>query len=145
MSAKMRRRASVVCLHDGCILVVKLQDPTSKEILYCMPGGEIDTDELPSQAAIRETLEETGLSIRIDTDSHYLQNNYVFHWDGKDVKCSTDWFYAEVDGDTELRPVKDVEYNLGSIWLQIANIDKAFDYHPQIKKIIFNYIHKYSK
>ena len=38
-----------------------------KQYMYCVPGGSIDQGELPSEAAVREALEETGLSIRPDS------------------------------------------------------------------------------
>jgi 8-oxo-dGTP pyrophosphatase MutT (NUDIX family) len=35
-------------------------------ILWDLPGGAIEEDEAPSDAAVRETLEETGYQIKID-------------------------------------------------------------------------------
>jgi len=33
--------------------------------IWNLPGGGVESDELPNEAAIRETLEETGLNIKI--------------------------------------------------------------------------------
>lgn len=32
---------------------------------WCMPGGGVDPGERPAEAAVREVLEETGLSVRV--------------------------------------------------------------------------------
>jgi len=34
--------------------------------LWDLPGGGLEPDELPTEAAIRETKEETGLDVRVD-------------------------------------------------------------------------------
>lgn len=54
-------RAGIVALRDGCVLLTRqyrfLIDDHSWEI----PGGRVDTGESPEAAAIRETVEETGI------------------------------------------------------------------------------------
>lgn len=37
---------------------------------WLCPGGHVDPNELPSEAAIREVLEETGLEVELLTDEH---------------------------------------------------------------------------
>lgn len=43
------------------------------------PGGHVDLDELPSETAIREALEETGIEIELVSDEHI----WVERWNAK--------------------------------------------------------------
>lgn len=50
---------------DNCLLLVQREiDPGKGK--WALPAGFVEYDEAPSDAAIRETLEETGLHIEID-------------------------------------------------------------------------------
>lgn len=57
---------------EGKVLLVKRRDLP----LWDLPGGRVDLEqgEHPSQAAIREAFEETGLEVKID----YLIADYFF-------------------------------------------------------------------
>ena len=45
---------------DQQVILVKQFRPGPKEVLNEMPGGYVDANETPEQAALRELLEETG-------------------------------------------------------------------------------------
>jgi 8-oxo-dGTP diphosphatase len=56
--------AAVVVEHEGKILLVRrAYDPEGGK--WSLPAGFVDGGEDPQQAAVRECLEETGLSVRI--------------------------------------------------------------------------------
>ena len=60
--------AVAVCDELGRLLLVKLADTGT----WLFPGGAIDPDELPADAAVRECYEETGLLVRADqTDRRF--------------------------------------------------------------------------
>src|SRR5688572_1337040 len=52
---------TVAVIQGDEILLTKREDLEA----WCLPGGEIEADESLAQAAIRETLEETGLEVRL--------------------------------------------------------------------------------
>ena len=41
------------------------------------PGGHVEQNELPHEAAIREALEETGLHIKIQSQDNITFNQYI--------------------------------------------------------------------
>lgn len=56
--------AGVIVEHDGQVLLVRRSlDPGQGQ--WTFPGGFVDFDESPSEAAARECREETGLSVQI--------------------------------------------------------------------------------
>ena len=59
----MRREYAVAVLvaHEGAVLL-HFQQKIGR---WLPPGGHVDTDELPDAAAVRETLEETGVQVVI--------------------------------------------------------------------------------
>lgn len=57
-------RAQVVLLRGDEILLAR--HVRGDHEYWVLPGGAIETGETPEQAAVRETLEETGLQIRLE-------------------------------------------------------------------------------
>lgn len=53
--------ASAFLIHEAKVLLIKHK----KLAMWLGPGGHIDQDELPHQAAVREFFEETGLQVEI--------------------------------------------------------------------------------
>lgn len=62
MSARQGAAAAIVDA-DGRLLVVKENYDRRR---YTLPGGAVETGETPLDAVVRETHEETGVSVRID-------------------------------------------------------------------------------
>jgi len=56
--------AAVLIEQDGCVLLVRRVNEPYRG-LWTLPAGFIDAGEDPAQAAERECLEETGLSVRV--------------------------------------------------------------------------------
>ncbi|OGV96324.1 hypothetical protein A2W24_01280 [Microgenomates group bacterium RBG_16_45_19] len=60
--------ATGFCLYNHKILLVKHQ----KLKIWLAPGGHLDVNELPHQAAVREVFEETGLKVKAVSASPLL-------------------------------------------------------------------------
>ena len=72
------------------ILLLHRQDHTSQGNLWGIPGGKLEKSETPVNAAIRETMEETGFDISkqniIDLGKVYIKYpkfDYIYHM----IKC----------------------------------------------------------
>ena len=131
-----RLRASVVCIHQGKLLTVKLQDPHTKVERLFPPGGGVQGGETPAQAALRETKEETGYEVRLDPKSEIVEN-YPFQWNGTIYACTTHFFKATLE-DPKNPPnfVSDAPFHRGISWIPLAQIDKAFAYDVVICRAI---------
>jgi ADP-ribose pyrophosphatase YjhB (NUDIX family) len=90
------------------------------------PGGAIEAGETPSAAAMRETLEETGLRTRIDETTARVET-YPYRWSGTDYDVTTHFFEAELDEpfDSELPKVMDAPYNVGASWMPVRDALEA--------------------
>ncbi|KOG44771.1 DNA hydrolase [Streptomyces virginiae] len=65
MPETIRYTADVVCIRGGDVLVIERGWPPHQGRL-ALPGGHVDAGETSRQAAARELLEETGVSIPAD-------------------------------------------------------------------------------
>lgn len=61
----MREAAVMLIVKDGLILSISRRDDPTK---FGLPGGKLEPGELPAQAAVRETLEETGVIVNVCTE-----------------------------------------------------------------------------
>lgn len=122
-----------MCQTEGHLLVVRLRDPVSGNEALFPPGGGVEPGELPAETARRETLEETGLRVRVDPDV-CLVETYPFRWAGVDYDVTTHYFSASLDEvfRLELPKVIDAPYNLGASWLLVDEALAAMAVHPSI-------------
>lgn len=126
----VRHRASVVVVHEGRLLGFHAEDPFSKEKYFFLPGGMIESNESPEQAACRETFEETGYRIQI-INSHKIKKNYDFPWNGKINRCATVFYLGQL---LNLEPVtvNDASYHRGVAWVPVGEIGRIFSYSKDI-------------
>lgn len=57
-------RAQVVVRQDDRVLMVRLERPGRS--FWVLPGGAVEPDETPEEAAVREVREETGLDVAVE-------------------------------------------------------------------------------
>jgi 8-oxo-dGTP pyrophosphatase MutT (NUDIX family) len=129
-----RVRSSAVVVHNDKVLAFKAKDPHSGREFIFLPGGSVEPEETAVDAAVRETLEETGFQIQVDPMIS-VDREYLFHWNNQDYDCLTIFYRGRL-----LHPiaaeVKDAPYNLGVIWVPTEQVDAVFGYTTEIKTAI---------
>lgn len=64
MEKPIRKAVRCYLIKDGKVVVTKYNKGQPTEGYYDIPGGKIEDDETPEQAAIREMKEETGIIVK---------------------------------------------------------------------------------
>jgi 8-oxo-dGTP pyrophosphatase MutT (NUDIX family) len=85
-------KAAVLVIRNNCILMARQYRLLINNLSYEIPGGKVNSNECPEEAAARECLEETGIYcknlkplITYDPDLEYTRNHtYVFYTDDVD-------------------------------------------------------------
>ena len=58
--------ASCFCEHDGKVLILLRSKHESQSLTWCLSGGGVDDGETPPMAVLRETWEETQITLPPD-------------------------------------------------------------------------------
>jgi 8-oxo-dGTP pyrophosphatase MutT (NUDIX family) len=66
------------------------------ELVWGLPKGNVEPDETPEVAAVREVLEETGLEAQIEGDLGTIRYFYV--WEGVRVRKQVRFFLMRATG-----------------------------------------------
>lgn len=111
--------ASAFVLHDGKVLMTKRSDNGN----WTMPSGAHDPGESLSMTAVRETLEETGITIRpVDVVGIFTDPRHVIHYTSDDevrqefsVVYRADYVAGEPTCSSETAEVK---------WVPVAELDR---------------------
>ncbi|MBM3383226.1 MAG: NUDIX hydrolase [Betaproteobacteria bacterium] len=127
---QVRRRVSVVVVHEDRVLGFYAEDPHNKRRYFFIPGGKIEEGESSAHAAVRETLEETGYQIEILPEP-VLERTYDFEWDGQINDCRTTFLCGRLLN-PHARVVNDAAYHRGVAWIAVNSIDEVFAYHNDI-------------
>jgi 8-oxo-dGTP pyrophosphatase MutT (NUDIX family) len=131
-NSELRVRASAVIVHDGHLLTFLAKDPTSGQNFFFLPGGGVEDHETAPEAAIRETFEETGYKISIDPSLN-MDAEYKFFWDGKWRDVLTIFYRGELlEPAQNIEYIHDASYNLGPVWLPLAQVPVALGYSQPI-------------
>lgn len=89
------RRTARVYLFDPAarvlLILFEVRRPDGPFVFWLTPGGEIEPDETPSEAAARELEEELGLRTAV-TGPVYIERNQFEH--GGEMRDNTDFFFV---------------------------------------------------
>lgn len=111
------KHVGLVVVRDDSVLLVRQYRLLINDLSWEIPGGGIDEGEQPEEAAVRECLEETGISCR------NIKPVIRFHL-GLDTIHNPSWvFYADEFSDTGIRcndPGEVVDYQ----WVAIDDCMK---------------------
>lgn len=107
--------ASTVIVEDGRILLVK-QGRGSTRGRWSLPGGRVDFGERVEDAALRETLEESGYRARLGE----LVGSYQYR-NGRGVACLQMVFTAAIAGGS---PCPDGEEITDVAWFELAELKR---------------------
>ncbi|MBI5467920.1 MAG: NUDIX hydrolase [Deltaproteobacteria bacterium] len=107
----------IIELKGGIVLIERKNPPYG----WAIPGGFVDYGESLEEAAVREALEETSLSVRLKTQLHAYSDP------GRDPRFHTVSvvFVAEADGVPE---AKDDAKNIGAFTEETLPGNLAFDH-----------------
>ncbi|WP_313892045.1 NUDIX domain-containing protein [Psychrobacillus sp.] len=127
----MRNRGATVIIENGKVALIKRTKPNS--VYYVFPGGGIEKEETPEQAAIRETYEEIGVHVRIERLFEKLEFNgmqyyYLAHIIGGTFGTGTGEEYSHTSIERG---------NYEPIWVDLAELP-SLDVRPKeiVDKII---------
>jgi len=106
-------RVGVGCIpvHDGRVLLVR-----SHSGYWSTPGGHLDFGESPVDAAVRETLEETGVTVR-EVQFVALTNDVM---ESSAKHYVTIWFTGVVDDPTIM--IRDTAEIVEAAWFDPASL-----------------------
>ncbi|MEY4616850.1 MAG: hypothetical protein RJB66_1810 [Pseudomonadota bacterium] len=133
----LRLRASTIVVHEGKLLTFLAVDPHDGREFYFLPGGKIEGGETAPEAAIRETLEETGYTIEVDTSS-CVDYEYEFFWNGSNHHCLTVFYRGTIiDPMAEPQAVAECDYHKAVVWLPLKDVRSKINYSGPILEAIF--------
>lgn len=129
-----RTRACLLCVDDGRLLCIELQDPATGKRFWSVPGGEVEEGESAVDAAVRETREETGYDVTADTAGETV-THYDFRWNAAVYACTTHWFPGRLVS-RQPRPVDDAAYLKGCAWIPLERLPLLLSDHPPIREAV---------
>lgn len=137
---KFKVRVAGMIVHDGKLLACRIMNNK----FYCLPGGHCHLYETSHDAMLRETKEETGLDVKIDELSAFIENLftsengekfhelcYIYRLTPKTLPedKAKDWSVVEFDDG--------IYKNLDFKWIDLNKIND-YDIRPLAIKQIIN-------
>jgi 8-oxo-dGTP pyrophosphatase MutT (NUDIX family) len=81
---------------DGVQICLAARRTRRGELAWGLPKGAVEPDETPEQAAVREVLEESGLTAEIEDDLGTIRYFYV--WEGVRVRKQVRFYLMRATG-----------------------------------------------
>jgi len=126
MAEKVGIRTATVTIADGKVLLVNSKYDDGE--YYLFPGGGLEFGETVEEGAIRETLEETGIKVKIVKLIHLNEFIYKSDWNKRSV---TTFFLATPVSENDSILTDDGGKIKQISWINIADL-KNLDVRPRI-------------
>jgi ADP-ribose pyrophosphatase len=105
--------AIAICLQGGNLLMIRNYRPVFDEVMWELPGGDLEPGETPEQAALRELLEETGYRGRRAT---LLASVCASPGSTSEV-----YHYCRVEGAREGPAAPEADEAIEPVWMPLAD------------------------
>ena len=113
--------AGNLIIREDKILLVYRKDESHWEV----PGGKVEEDESPTEAAIREAKEEIGVEVNLEKpfySGEFQHDGEIFLWHG---------YVANIDEDPELKEEKFEKLE----WFEGSKLDEL-DLAPNLEMVL---------
>lgn len=106
-----------VVVADGKLLMIRRREREG-DLLWALPGGAIEAGETPEEAAVRETLEETGLKVEATS----LIGQRIHPKTGRDMSYTA---CRVIDGEAHVADADELD---AIEWITLAEIPEKVPY-----------------
>jgi 8-oxo-dGTP pyrophosphatase MutT (NUDIX family) len=134
MERKIRNSAKALVIHNGKMLVSKIND--NGDIFYIMPGGGQDVEELLTDTVKRECAEEMGILVEPKSLVFVVEGLHGEAFHRIDLVFLCDYIgeieNAEIHGDIN---------QIGFEWISIENLINEPLYPSKLRPQIINLFH----
>lgn len=104
--------------------------------LWDLPKGKIEQGESSKDAAIREIIEECGLTGKLSLKYRICSTYHVYEFKNKSILKKNNWYYLEYEGDLSTKPQE--EESITEVqWVKKEAFDSCLSLtYPSIQEVI---------
>jgi 8-oxo-dGTP diphosphatase len=127
----MSYRAGIILIQEGKVALIERS--RDGRHYFAFPGGHIDARETPEQAAVRETLEELGLQVRITrlVAKFLWQGWWQFYFLAESLAGE----FGSGKGEEMLHPAKE-KGTYRPVWMPLAEIPSQPVMPPALASLV---------
>jgi ADP-ribose pyrophosphatase YjhB (NUDIX family) len=106
--------------------------------LWDLPKGKIEQGESSKDAAIREIIEECGLTGKLSLKHRICSTYHVYEFKNKSILKKNNWYYLEYEGDLTTKPQE--EESITEVqWIKKEAFDRCLSQtYPSIQEVILH-------